>query len=286
MTKIALLGAGWLGEPLAHQLQTTGYQVQCSTTSADKAARLQTAGLASTVLQVTPTGIRGSVDDFFAADILILTLPPGGRSNPAVATDYPAKVRHLIAAAQAGKIQHVLFTSSTGVYGDTDGWVSEDAVLRPNTPSGQALQVVEQELRAAFGARLTILRLAGLAGADRQPGRWFAGRQNLPDGQVGVNLVHQQDVIRIIEHLLTNQQWGLLLNVCADAHPTKAVFYPAAAQALGLEPPTFAPAEAIPNGKLVDNTRSKTALNFTYMYPDPLGFPTQSEGEIGHTRTL
>ena len=185
MTKIALLGAGWLGEPLAHQLQTTGYQVQCSTTSADKAARLQTAGLASTVLQVTPTGIRGSVDDFFAADILILTLPPGGRSNPAVATDYPAKVRHLIAAAQAGKIQHVLFTSSTGVYGDTDGWVSEDDVLRPNTPSGQALQVVEQELRAAFGARLTILRLAGLAGADRQPGRWFAGRQNLLDGQVG-----------------------------------------------------------------------------------------------------
>jgi len=262
-----------LGEPLAHQLQPTGYQVQCSTTRAEKADRLQAAGLATTVLQVTPAGITGPVGDFFAADILILTLPPGGRSNPAVATDYPAKIRHIIAAAQAGNIQHVVFTSSTGVYGDADGWVNEDTALRPDTPSGQALQVVEQELRAAFGERLTILRLAGLAGGDRQPGRWFAGREHLPEGQVGINLVHRSDVIRIIEHLLANQHWGLLLNVCADAHPTKAVFYPAAARALGLEPPTFAPSEAIPTGKLVDNTRSKKTLDFTYTYPDPLGFP-------------
>lgn len=274
---IALLGAGWLGEPLAKRLLQHGYQVKVATTQADKAVRLRAEGLQTSVFQVQTKGIKGDVADFFQADQLVLTLPPGGRRDPAVEQSYPAKIRRVINAARAGGIQQLLFTSSTGIYGEQPGLVTEDSALQPRTASGKALKEVEQLLQESYHKNLTVLRLAGLAGGDRQPGRWFAGKQEVAGGEQPINLVHQQDVLAIMEQVLVEDRWGLTLNVSADQHPTKAEFYPLASRALGLEPPTFLTDFTKEPGKLVANTRSKNILNYTYQYPDPLGFPFQEK---------
>ena len=54
---------------------------------------------------------------------------------------------------------------------------------------------------------MDILRLAGLVGPGRHPGRFFAGK-SAPDGQHGVNLVHLEDVIGAIELLLQAPKGG------------------------------------------------------------------------------
>ncbi|RMF01315.1 MAG: SDR family oxidoreductase [Bacteroidetes bacterium] len=267
---ISILGAGWLGEPLAHQLLRAGYEVRVSTTREEKAARLSTEGLTTYVLHVTHRGLQGDARDFLSSDILILTLPPGGRRDPAAAQQYPYKVRHILAQALAQRMKYILFTSSTGVYGDTEGWVMEDHSLQPNTASGKALVEAEYDIRTAFGERATILRLAGLFGPDRHPGRWFAGRKNLANGEQFVNMVHLSDVIGVIQAVITQGAWGHTLNVCADDHPTRRDFYQAAAYDLGLAEPTFAPDPLGEHGKLVDNRLGKKILGYTYQYSHPM----------------
>jgi nucleoside-diphosphate-sugar epimerase len=273
MAKIALLGAGWLGEPLAHQLQQAGHQVWASTTTEAKAQRLKNTGLDARVLRVASTGLQGKTEGFFAADILVLSLPPGGRHDPEVAINYPAKIAAIIAAAQAGGTKHILFTSSTGIYGEQEGQVKEESPLLPDTHSGKALMIVEQQLSAAYNDQLTILRLAGLYGPGRQAGRWFAGKKDVKGGTQYVNLAHRADVLNVMQRIIEQKAWGQTLNICSDQHPTKAEFYPLAARQLGLEPPTFAPTTSNnPTGKWIDNSKAKALLNYHYLYPDPSKF--------------
>lgn len=266
MKKIVILGAGWLGEPLALALQQEAYPLWCSTTSLKKVARLRTEGLDTHILKVTPKGIEGDSKSFFAANILVLSLPPGGRRDPEVEVNYPAKIAHIITAAQAGGIQQVLFTSSTGIYGEQEGVVNEGSPLLPVTNSGKALLKVEQQLQDAFGEGVTILRLAGLIGLNRQPGRWFAGRKDVGAGAQRVNWVHHADVLTAMQKVLTLEKWGEIINICGDEHPIKADVYPLAAQAIGLEPPSFTPFDQVEKGKVVDNDKSKQLLGLDYAH--------------------
>ncbi|MEL7249368.1 MAG: SDR family oxidoreductase [Bacteroidota bacterium] len=270
---VALLGAGWLGEPLGDVLLADDYQVKAATTSKEKALRLDSKGFDSYEMIVQPDHIQGNALSFWTVDTLILTLPPGGRRDPAVATTYPAKVAQVIQAARAGGVSKVLFTSSTGVYGNQQNLVDEESPLQPSTASGKALVQVEQQLHNAFGEQLTVLRLAGLVGGSRQPGRWFASKTQVPGGEQYVNLVHRVDVVNLCKAILQHNYWGTTLNVCADLHPTKADYYPEAARQLDLVPPSFLVDPNAAPGKRVTNERSKEVPGFRYQYPDPEGFP-------------
>ena len=84
---------------------------------------------------------------------------------------------------------------------------------------------------------MDILRLAGLVGPSRHPGRFFAGK-SAPDGQHVVNLVHLQDVVAAIELLLQAPKGGHIYNLCAPRHPARGLFYPQMARELGLPPMT------------------------------------------------
>jgi nucleoside-diphosphate-sugar epimerase len=275
---IALLGAGWLGEPLAHRLLQLGYTVKVATTNKEKATRLRNLGWDAYLLELHSDHISGEAEGFFAADQLVLTVPPGGRRDLDVVNTYPAKIQQALQAAQAGGIRQVLFTSSTGIYGKQQGVVTEDSPLQPATASGKALVKVERLLRESYTNQATILRLAGLVGGSRQPGRWFAGKEEVPGGEQLVNLVHREDVLAVMERILIDAHWGDTLNICANEHPTKADFYPLASKAIGLVAPTFVVDTEKPQGKIIDNTRGKTLLDFTYRYPDPSSFPFEERG--------
>lgn len=107
----------------------------------------------------------------------------------------------------AHHIPRIIFTSSTSVYGDIDGMAKENTERRPVTASGRVLKELEDWLHNLPGTQVDILRLAGLVGPGRHPGRFFAGK-SAPDGQHGVNLVHLEDVIGAIELLLQAPKGG------------------------------------------------------------------------------
>lgn len=271
MQTISILGAGWLGLPLGNYLANQGYTVKGSTTSPDKQAVLRSQGLEPYIFSLEPQAIRGEFTDFFLSDVLILNIPPG-RRDPHVHLHFPQKIQTLIDAIPKKKSISCLFISSTSVYGNTQGLVSAETKLAPATASGKALVEVEQMIQSYF-KKSTILRMGGLVGNKRHPGKFLAGKKGLSGGNQAINLIHLEDCIGIIEAVLQQEVWGEVFNCVADTHPRKADYYTQAAEHMGLEVPQFLEGKG-ETGKRVSNQKVKELLSYSFIYGDPFDMLT------------
>lgn len=261
--KISVLGAGWLGWPLAKHLLKLGYTVKTSTTTPEKLHLLQAEGLNPTLLQVDQGQVELSDPAFFDTDLIILNIPPS-RRRPDVEVWYPTQVQAIVELAQQSGVAKILFVGSTSVYGDVNAEVTEDSELKPDTASARALIQAEKMIKASYpGGSSTILRMSGLVGGERKAGRFFAGKRDVPEGNAPVNLVHLDDCIGVIEALIQQAAWGKLYNVCADDHPRKADYYTAQAILEGFEPPTFLPDDAL-RYKVVSNEKVRRELGYIF----------------------
>lgn len=273
MKKIAIVGLGWLGMPLALSLIQQGYEVVGTKTTEEGVAAARMSGVVCYQLVLTPEVVCEAADLALLlhhVDTLVITLP-ASRSVEG-SEHYAHAVRMLAQTAMAFDISRIIFTSSTSVYGDAVGRINEDAPLNPVTPAGRVLAELEGWLRALPDVGVDILRLAGLVGKDRHPGRFLAGKTGITGGGQGVNLVHQDDVVAAIELLLRRSRGWHIYNLCAAIHPIKREFYPLLARQLGLPEPQFVEEESQP-GRLVDGKRICGELGFKYQYPDPAQMP-------------
>ena len=263
--RVSVLGCGWLGLPLAQELVQRGHAVRGSVTRSEKLEALAAAGVRGHRLELTPAP-EGDTDGFFDADAVVITLPPK-RREPDVEARYPAQIAASLKATPPGV--QIVFTGSTSVYPEVKRTVTEDDAGADAggdiSPSGRAILAAEALLRER-GA--TVLRLAGLYGYDRQPGRRLAGRE-VSGGGARVNLGHRDDVLRAIVRVLEGNVRDATFNVCAEHHPTRREVYTRQAERLGLEPPRFVAPHAHPY-KCVSSEALKTALGFTFRHPDPL----------------
>ena len=237
---IAVLGCGWLGLPLARALVKAGHQVVGSTTSAEQVPLLVEAGIKPHVLRL---GADFSASDeamlqqlLRGANILILNVPP----RAAAAGTYPTLLRPVHRAVAVAGVRQVLFVSSTSVYPDAPRQMHETDALSTRDAASDVLRA-EGHFVPRYGQWLsTVVRLGGLIGPGRAPGRFLAGRRDLPQGDAPVNLLHLTDAVGVLECIIESQAWGFTFNVCAADHPRRRDFYPEAARVLGLEPPTVA----------------------------------------------
>lgn len=219
--KVAILGSGWLGMALVERLVFGGWEVHASYRQASTGAKIERLGGRAHWLDLPEE--TASLDEFLSdARALIVTLPPGGRRHAERTTE-----RYLATFAPlAGKLAglHTVYTSSTGVYGRaTEGIATEATPALPDTHSGRAVVAAEQWL-SERADELTILRLAGLYGPDRDPVSFFRNRQEVANGEAPVNMVHRDDVVMAIEGAVEQRLKGIF-NVCAATHPTKRAFY-------------------------------------------------------------
>ncbi|WP_044173202.1 SDR family oxidoreductase [Phytobacter massiliensis] len=274
MKKVAIVGLGWLGMPLALSLTARGWRVTGSKTTQDGVEAARMCGIDSYLLRLEPELVceTDDLDALMNVDALVITLP--ARRSGSGEGFYLQAVQEIVDSALAYHIPRIIFTSSTSVYGDASGTVKESSARQPVTDSGQTLKELEDWLHNLPGTSVDILRLAGLVGPGRHPGRFFAGK-TAPDGQQGVNLVHLEDVIAAITLLLQAPKGGHIYNLCAPQHPPRAVFYPAMARQLGLPEPQFLDAAPDAKGKLVDGNRICNELGFEYNWPDPLTMPME-----------
>ncbi|MEM8558307.1 MAG: 2-dehydropantoate 2-reductase N-terminal domain-containing protein [Bacteroidota bacterium] len=268
---VAILGAGWIGQPLGRVLAEAGHTVHAATTTPEKLAAIRKAGLRPFLVAASPDGIEGSeVARFFEADALVITLPPG-RGTPGVEERYGGTMERIYGAATA--IPHAVFTSSTSVYPDLGGapvvTEAEAGHARDERLRASARAIVAEEAWLPDTFRTaSILRLAGLYGPGRSPTRYLAGRSDLSGGNRPVNLVHRDDVVAAIQRVLDDRIAGTF-NLAADEHPTRRDYHTAAARALGLVPPVFAPDSSPVVGKRVSNARAKDVLGATFRPLDP-----------------
>lgn len=271
MKKVSIVGLGWLGMPLALSLMGRGYRVAGSKTTPDGVEAARMSGVECYPLLLTPS-LQCEPDDLallLQTDALVIILPAS--RDPDEGERYFHAVQLLVDSALAHAIPRIIFTSSTSVYGaNSTGTVNERSPLQPVTLAGKMLAELEHWLHDLPNTSVDILRLAGLVGPERHPGRFLAGKTGLKSGQQGVNLVHQSDVIAAIQLLLRLPHGGHVYNLCAPGHPKKQDFYPAQARALGLTPPVFDDATEVAQGCVVDGSLICKELGFEYQYGDPV----------------
>jgi nucleoside-diphosphate-sugar epimerase len=213
-------------------------------------------------------------DALAQAKRVLVSIPPDGDGDPVL--------RHFAEALprDAG----ILYLSSLGVYGDAGGaTVSEDSPCRPQFPRSIARLAAERawaEAAERAGARLAILRLAGIYGPGRNALtslRRGEARRIARPGQL-FNRIHVDDIAQAIDAAFVRDAGGTF-NVADDAPSPPGDPIVHAAELLGVAPPPEIPfdearATMSPMARSfyeecrrADNTKLKTALGVRLMYP-------------------
>ncbi|KQS35972.1 NAD(P)-binding domain-containing protein [Pedobacter sp. Leaf194] len=255
---ISILGCGWFGFALAKKLIENGYNVKGSTTTPEKILLLAEAKVKPFLINFTGEKIVGN-DDFFDADVLFICIPP--KRNSAELESYPFKIKSILESAE-NRSANIVLISSTSVYGDENKTVNENTSTRPDTASGGVVADAEEVFKIKYPQNYTIIRFAGLIGPERNPGRFFAGKTNVPNGLAPVNLIHQTDAVGIAISILDKQAFGRIYNACAPTHPSKQEFYTKAALDSGLQSPEFVAEKA--SWKIVESINVPEFLGYAF----------------------
>ncbi|NML38583.1 SDR family oxidoreductase [Chitinophaga sp. G-6-1-13] len=263
--KISILSCGWLGKPLAIELQRRGYIVKGARTSAEGVRDLKEAGIDGHIV-VLGSAQPEAPETFWDADVLVINVPPRNRERGVQA--HIQEIRALREKLETTAIKKVLFVSSTSVYADVNGVVTETDMAMPETTNGAALREVEQLLLQSPVFRTTVLRFGGLIGYDRVPTAAILQSQRR-NNDAPMNVIHRDDCIAIICQLIEKEIWGEVFNACASAHPPRYQYYTAAAKAFGLEMPEKKPSAEQP-AKIVSSDKLKQWLGYEFIYDDPL----------------
>jgi len=266
MTKISILGCGWLGLPLAKKLIEKKYSVNGSTTSENKLSILKDAGIHPFLVTLDSESVSDSITDFLAeSEILIVDIPPKLRGNNADTSQkiFVEKIEKLIPFIERSSVKKVLFVSSTSVYGDQNDLVSEETIPNPETESGKQLLLAEVILQKNQNFETTILRFGGLIGKDRHPVTSLSGKENIANPDAPVNLIHQNDCIGIIEEIINQSKWNEVFNAVAPFHPTRQNYYTSQAKKQNLILPKFR-LEKSNIKKTISSEKIEKSLNYKF----------------------
>ncbi len=268
--RVAIVGCGYVGSALGAELVRRGHDVAGTTTTPARTRELGELGLTPAVVELSQVD---RVHELLAnRETVFLTVAAGGK-HERYREVYLEGVQHLIRALEGTAVRHVVYTSSTGVYGQTDGqWVDETSPTEPSSERGRVLVAAETALREGtrrLGITGTVVRLAGIYGPGRGPinrVRGYAGQER-DDGEAYVNLIHRDDIVRALAALMDRPYAGVL-NLADDRPVLRRAYYDALLASLGLPPIRWVRPEApVDRGKRVRNDRIKAALGLTLVHP-------------------
>jgi len=199
--RVAILGCGYVGLELGRQLSADHEVVGVRRSDAGVAA-IESAGFEAVQADVTDPADLERVPD---ADAVVFAASSGGRGAEAARDIYVDGLRTAVEhfAARDDPPERLVYTSSTGVYGDHDGdWVDEDTPLSPTTEKTEVLAEAERiatEVAGDHGIDGTVARFAGLYGPDRyRLERYLEG----PVTEGYLNMVHRDDAAGAVRYLL------------------------------------------------------------------------------------
>ena len=201
---VVIVGCGYVGLELAEQLAERGHDVT--------GVRRSDAGLEAIEAvdeRVDAVGADATDPESLAAlpdaDAVVFAASSGGRGAEAARSVYVDGLTNVIEeyGTREAAPDRLVYTSSTGVYGDHDGgWVDEETAIDPTTEKTRVLAEAERvalETADEFGIDGTVARFAGLYG----PGRYRLDRYlNGPVTAGFLNMVHRDDAAGAVRYLL------------------------------------------------------------------------------------
>lgn len=224
MKGIIILGAGWLGKPLAECFASDGRPVEATSRTPASNRLSRQFRLDDDTLTHT-LSLKGAY--------WICAIPPRA-SDPD--SQYLKLLEKALELSTSLSAEGFLLCSSTGVYSEQDGDYDEEGQLaRPISKRISVLLEAEQKV-LAYGGK--VLRLAGLIGPGREPGKFVAGKTLSSSANACVNMVHQQDVINAISTIINDWRNARpIYNLCFPHHPSRQDYYQAHCAAT--EAPSF-----------------------------------------------
>ena len=263
MTKISILGCGWLGFPLAKSLLKKGFYVKGSTTSIEKLTVLEQANIEAFLISLHSDSIVGDIETFLNdSEILIIDIPPKlrGINNES----FVDKIKTLLPYIEKSSVKNVLFVSSTSVYADENRIITEETTPNPETESGKQLLQSEQFLQKNTKFKTTILRFGGLIGEDRHPIHSLSKKENVENPDAVINLIHQEDCIGIIEKIIEKKSWNETYNAVTPFHPSRENYYTQKAIELNINVPKFNHSKTS-NGKTILSNKIQKELDYQFI---------------------
>jgi nucleoside-diphosphate-sugar epimerase len=278
MTRL-IVGCGYLGQRVARRWLAASERVLAVTRSPERAESLRSQGLEPLVADVTRPETLGRLPEAQTVLYAVGHDPRSGLSRHEV---YAQGLRNVLDALP-GSTGRIVFTSSTGIYGDAHGdWVDEDSPCQPNRESGRAMLAGEEVLRShPLGSRGIVLRLAGLYGPGRitRLGDLLAGRPITASATGYVNLIHVDDAAEVVLAAAALAPVPRTY-VVSDGQPvTRQEFYDYLATLLGRDRPSFV--DPTPEARAASRSSGEKRLRNRRML-DELGvkltYPSYREG--------
>lgn len=268
--KCAVIGSGFLGSEIALYWKKKGHHVTTTTRHLEKLKELAKISQKSVIL-------KGDDQEALAPvishnDAIAITIAPDHPDQYETAYLHTAQAfRHL--ALEMNAPRHLIYTSSTSVYGDHLGfWVDETSPLHPKNEPAKILIETEKTYLSLqdLGWIVSILRLGELYGPGREVSKKVKKLEGHPLGGTGdhyVNLTHSLDAVMAIDYALRHHLEGIY-NVVSDDHPTRKELYDKICQKFHFPPVVWNPSlAAIPRGnKRVSNHKIK-AEGFSFHHP-------------------
>lgn len=218
---ISLLGYGWLGQALAKYWDKNCPDYDYKTFS--RSGRNESTPFTlDNQTQKLPKDIQES-------DVLFLSIPPGREVE--VYHQNILKLTRLLPSSH-----RVIMIGTTSVFEENESTCTEETEPITRSLRSKILRESELSFLKHFENGL-IIRSAGQIGEDRVPARFLAKKEQqsqMPQGNVPVNIIHKDDLVRICTLALKESLTGIL-HAVSPYHPEKSDYYHHQARVLGLE---------------------------------------------------
>ena len=276
--RVLIVGCGYVGLPLGVELVKQGHEVFGLRRSPEGEADIIAAGLNPLVADITRPEDLAKLPGPFDWVVNTVSSSKGGEED--YRQVYLEGTRNLIEWLAPTPIKKFIYTSSTSVYGQTDGSVvKETSPTEPAGPTSRLLVETEKLLLDAAAASkfpAVILRVAGIYGPER--GHLFL--QYLRDeariagkGDRLINMIHRDDLVHVILAALKSGRPGEVYNAVDDEPVAQIHFFRWLSETLGKWMPPFATEEENAGRKRgltqkkVSNRKLKMELGVALKYP-------------------
>ena len=280
-----IVGCGFLGWPLAlkwaqqsntSEDRSSANDVFAMTRSAERAQEFIAAGLSPIVADITNAeNLKTALTDLPAMDTIVFAVGMDRSRYDDIYDVYVEGLRRFI-DSYPHPIKHLIYVSSTGVYGDFGGdWAHEDSPTLPAREGGKACLMAEALLAEATD-NWTVLRMAGLYGGSRVPTKTLIQNRDWnklsPHGYL--NLIHQTDAVAAIAKTAVIKPMQEII-LCSDGHPpVRKDYYQHIADQfeIGSIPwpaeTTVDPKSRSANSKRISNEKMLRLLDLELVHPD------------------
>jgi nucleoside-diphosphate-sugar epimerase len=271
-----IVGCGYVGTGLGTELTQLGHEVFGLRRTAESNSALKAAGIVPLIGDVSKLDSLAKVPADY--DWVVNCVSSSGGGVEDYHHVYLQGTRNLLEWLSPTPPEKFVYTSSTSVYGQTDGsLVAETSPTEPTTETARTLVETENVLLnpAAANFPAIILRIAGIYGPGR--GYWFKqflrGEARIEGkGERFLNMVHRDDVVGAIIAALEKGRPGEIYNVADNEPVTQLDLFRWLASASGKGMPSFGAPEKEGErkrawtNKKISNQKLKTELGYQFKY--------------------